>query len=43
MAGNVATLGKCNGSHNKDGKDKYNDKYMENDKDMTDKDKNDGE
>ena len=37
MAGNVATLGKCNGSHNKDGKDKYNDKYMGKTKTKTDK------
>ena len=33
MLGLAATLGKCHGSHSKDRKDKYNDKYMEKDKD----------
>ena len=37
------TLGKCHGSHSKDRKDKYNDKYMGNTKRETDKYKNDGE
>ena len=34
--GNVASLGKCYGSHSKGGKDKYNDKCMG----KPDKDKN---
>lgn len=27
-SGNVATLGRCHGSHGKDRRDKYNDKYI---------------
>ena len=33
VPGNVVTLVKCHGSHSKDRKDKYNDKYMGKDKD----------
>ena len=40
---NVATLGKCHGSHSKDRKDKYNDIYMGNTKTKTDQEKNFGE
>ena len=37
VPGNVATLGKCHGSHGKDRKDKYNDKYMGKYKDKNDR------
>ena len=39
VLGLAATLGKCFGSHNKDRKDKYNDKYMEKTNTKTNKDR----
>ena len=36
-------LGKCHGSHSKDRKDKYNDKYMGKTKTKINKDKNGGQ
>ena len=43
MPGDVVILVKCHGSHSKDRKDTYNDKYVGKTMTKTDKDKNFGE